>query len=248
MIIDSLAVKEQILQKFMQLAGESGWSQENLVRACEICEILPSYLPLIFENGLIDLEDFFLRHEVYGQLDRAAASQEFISLHKLHEKITHLLICGLVSQSKHKAALRNLAKINFYPKKIFSKETGLLQQSQALKMIYQIADWLWKLAEDQSTDFNFYSKRLILSKIILSSFSTFLDDDTANLEKTRQVISQEIAAVLKFSKAKKFFIEKVKSRLKTGCEFVLDDEGGARHFSEIIKSIPFLRCFAARQK
>ena len=50
-----------------------------------------------------------------------------------------------------------------------------------IKTIYNIVDQIWFIAKDESTDFNFYSKRLILSAIYIRTMIFWLKTDRKNI-------------------------------------------------------------------
>ena len=73
------------------------------------------------------------------------------------------------------------------------------------KILYKIADEIWFLSGDNSTDFNFYSKRLILMNIYLATFSFFVFDRSKGLKKTEEFLNKQIKLVLSFGKIKRKF-------------------------------------------
>jgi len=88
--------------------------------------------------------------------------------------------------------------------KIAFSEKSLLRLK---KMLFNISDEIWFLSGDKSTDFNYYSKRIILMNIYLSSFLYSLSDKSDNFEKTKAFIEKQINQVLVFGR--------IKSRIKS---------------------------------
>ncbi len=70
------------------------------------------------------------------------------------------------------------------------------------KILYRISDEIWFLSGDKSTDYNFYTKRLILMKIYALTFTFFVFDNSTNLEDTKKFLEKQIGLVLKFGKIK----------------------------------------------
>ena len=64
------------------------------------------------------------------------------------------------------------------------------------------ADRIWRLAGDEATDFNHYSKRAILIGVYASTSLVFLDDDSAEMAETRAFLDRRIEDVMRFEKAK----------------------------------------------
>ena len=53
------------------------------------------------------------------------------------------------------------------------------------KLLFKIADEIWYLSGDRSTDYNYYTKRFILMKIYALTFSFYIFDRSLNLENTK---------------------------------------------------------------
>ena len=232
MLIDSVETKEKILSEFLKICPFEGWTHEALIKAAANCGIGENFLPLIFENELLDLADFYL--ESYNK--KSAEIFAKMSAHKIRDKIRFSLYARFEVEKENKIALQRL--INFYldPKNFTSAKTGIRPAIKGLQACYKIADFIWKNIDDQSTDFNFYTKRATLGKIIFRAVSVFLKDQNVN-----KFIDAEIEKVMRF--------EKLKSRVKkTFCEFVFDEKGSIRSPKEaakkVIKNLPFFRLFS----
>jgi ubiquinone biosynthesis protein COQ9 len=133
--------------------------------------------------------------------------------------------------------------INFYldPKNFTSFEIGARPMIQGLKLSFKIADFIWKNIGDESTDFNFYTKRLTLGKIIFRSLLTFLKDESPDFEKTKKLIDSEIEKVMKFEK-RKAQLKKFSTTAKKTCEeFFFDEKGQPKSPKDFLKNLPFFR-------
>ena len=53
------------------------------------------------------------------------------------------------------------------------------------KILFKIADEIWFLSGDRSTDYNYYTKRIILMKVYAITFSFFVFDDSKDLEQAK---------------------------------------------------------------
>ena len=61
---------------------------------------------------------------------------------------------------------------------------------------------MWRWAGDTATDYNYYSKRLILSGVIASTRLYWFDDDSEDFAKTRTFLERRIENVMQFEKVK----------------------------------------------
>lgn len=240
-MIDSLENKKKILSKFLEVAAFDGWNEDALLKAMSELKIDEKFLSLIFENGCIDLCEFYIheKNEEAGE----AFNFKHLSETKIRNKIRFALYERFEVEKNNKIALQRL--VNFYlnPKNFASVKTGPKPLFQAIKDCYKISDFIWYLIGDKSTDFNFYTKRLTLSKIILRALFVFLKDESENFSKTKNFIDLQIEKVMKFEKRKsqiKNYSSKVFHHL-SDCLF--DEKGELKSPKNIIKNLPFIRLF-----
>ena len=111
--------------------------------------------------------------------------------YKINEKIKYFVIRRLM-------VFQNLADKRKFFKKIL--KPNLIVSSN--KTLFKIADEIWFLAGDKSTDYNYYTKRIILMNIYAITFSFFVFDNSKDLERTKKFLDKEISAVLKFGNLK----------------------------------------------
>lgn len=240
MIIDSIETKQKILQAFLPIAAFDGWSKESLTKAMKDSGVNEELSTLIFENGLLDVAKFYI--ESYN----TKASEQILKLdafamHKVRDKIRLALYVRFEVEKDNQLALQRL--INFYlnPKNLVNFETGLRPALQALEVCYKIADFIWNEIGDTSTDFNYYTKRLTLGKIIFRSVVIFIKDESKDFSKTKGFIDSEIEKVMKFEKFKaraKTFSKHSREAAKT---LFINEDGKMKSPKEIIKNLPFFR-------
>ena len=111
-----------------------------------------------------------------------------------NKKITTLLNEKLKNDLKNKDKIKNLMKENI---KKCNKE---------FFFIYNISSDMWYLAGDKSTDYNFYTKRLILSGILFKLYFKILTLKEYKEEELSKDIDSEILKVGKFNKIKADFL------------------------------------------
>ncbi len=223
-MIDSLENKSKILEKFIALASLDGWSKEALEKAFLESGIEPKFIAIIFENGCLDLAEFYI--DAYNQ--KAAekiAEIEGFSSKKIRDKIRLWLYLRFEIEVKNKIAIQRL--INFY----FTFETAPRPKIAGLKACFKIADFMWDGIGDKSTDFNYYTKRLTLAKIIFRTLAVFLKND--DFDETKKFIDKEIEKVMRF--------ESMKYKVKTHAKEFLFDGDKLKNPKEIINNLPFFR-------
>jgi ubiquinone biosynthesis protein COQ9 len=155
-------------------------------------ELLLKISSLLFE----DLDQRFLS-EVKSKVNKIT---------KTNEKISFLLNKRLQIEKKNKDLI----------KKIFIHLIKDNNSNKVLTYIYSVSDIMWKYANDRSVDFNFYTKRLILSsvylKILLLSFykdnltQKDLNEEISKSMEHVKLISQFKMKLDFFKNLKEFFI------------------------------------------
>ncbi len=231
MLIDSFDNKQKILKNFLETCLFEGWNQKALELAFVKSEIDVKFLPFIFENGCVDVADFFIR-TIDTKMEKAAAGLD-LSQMKIRDKIKSLIKIRLEINQEYKPQLQKMIRFYLQPK----------NSIHAFKNSYKTADLIWKTIGDNSTDYNFYSKRMILAKIYVRVLSSFVKDDSENNQKTLNLLDREIEKVMKFS-AFKF---KVKNHCNKTSEALKKLEQVSSELRQnpksFIKNLPFFRLY-----
>ena len=133
------------------------------------------YQNINFDN--IDKDDFFKKNTglnffekeelllavsslVFEDLDKNFSKETKSNINKItktNDKISFLLNKRFQLEARNK----NLIK------KIFIHLIKNNNSNKVLNYIYSVADIIWKISSDRSVDFNYYTKRLILSSVYL---------------------------------------------------------------------------------
>ncbi len=146
-------------------------------------EIRSQFLPNGFKSLVAEVNDI-----INEKIRTEKKPRNFKNL-RTHEKVIYFV-------------LRRLEILNeILDKHKFFKETlkpfFFLNTS---KILFRIADEIWFLSGDKSTDYNYYTKRFILMKIYALTFSFFIFDRSENFKNTRQFLEKQIDLVLGFGK------------------------------------------------
>ena len=91
-------------------------------------------------------------------------------------------------------------------REVTRRALNILAQPQhaalSAKLLWQAADAMWRAAGDTATDYNHYTKRLILSGIYSATLLHWTQDDSEDFAATRAFIDRRIDGVMRFEKAK----------------------------------------------
>jgi len=156
----------------------------------------------IFFKKMGDL-DFFDKKELllkisslfFEDLDQRFLSEVKSKVNKItktNEKISFLLNKRLQIEKKNKDLI----------KKIFIHLIKDNNSNKVLTYIYSVSDIMWKYANDRSVDFNFYTKRLILSSVYLKILILSFYKDNLTQKDLNEEISKSMEHVKLISQFK----------------------------------------------
>ena len=156
----------------------------------------------IFFKKIGDL-DFFDKKELllkisslfFEDLDQRFLSEVKSKVNKItktNEKISFLLNKRLQIEKKNKDLI----------KKFFIHLIKDNNSSKVLTYIYSVSDIMWKYANDRSVDFNFYTKRLILSSVYLKILILSFYKDNLTQKDLNEEISKSLEHVKLISQFK----------------------------------------------
>jgi ubiquinone biosynthesis protein COQ9 len=167
-----------------------GWTDEALAMAAAELGIPAPRARLVFPGGAPEMIDAW-----FDSIDRATARAfplEKIEAMKIRQRIRDLVMYRLEVIHPHKEALRRALAILAQPRNV----------PLATRLAWRAADRIWRMAGDRATDFNHYSKRIILSGVYGSTTLVYLDDESEGLATTRAFLDRRIGDVMKFEKLK----------------------------------------------
>jgi ubiquinone biosynthesis protein COQ9 len=242
MLIDDQKNKQIIIENLLKIVAFEGWSNDSLKSAFIKTNLNENFLELIFEDKIFSAIEF-ITDDYCQQTKNFVVDDQDFNQQKINQKIAKLLFVFLTIDIKNKSAHQRL--LNFYlnPKNLINQDLsmGLRPSYFALNQAYLVADFMWKLIGDNSTDINFYSKRIILSKIIIRSLLYYVNNDDLNLLK--KYIDKQISNVLKFTKIKNDFKKNFDIFKNKIDESLNDIQSPNFEPLNIIKKLPFFRLF-----
>jgi ubiquinone biosynthesis protein COQ9 len=111
---------------------------------------------------------------------------------KIREKIRAIVWKRLEIMEPAREAVRRALSILALPQNVPS----------ALKIGWRTADVMWRIAGDTSTDYNHYTKRMMLGGVYASTLLVWLDDQSEGLGETAAFLDRRIDDVMKIEKLK----------------------------------------------
>jgi ubiquinone biosynthesis protein COQ9 len=172
-----------------------GWTQATLEKAAESIGLTAFDVKRAFPDGVVDAVALFSARADAQMLETLARDFD-LSKMKIRERIATCVMVRLRQNTPHREAVRRA--IGFYA---MPWHTGA-----GLAALYATVDAMWRAAGDTSTDYNFYTKRLLLSGVFTSTVNVWLDDTSEDLAETQSFLRRRIENVMEIEKAKAKFI------------------------------------------
>ncbi len=181
--------KEMLMIAVLRHVPCEGWTKVAFEKAEESEGLPAGTYAMYFPNGVEDfIKDF---HEwVDGEMLRRLAAQSDFQEQKVREKIFRGVMARLHTLTPYREAVRRLVKHQLLPWNTFS----------AVRDVGLAADVMWKAAGDRSEDYNFYTKRIMLSAVYAATLNHWFDDVSQDFEATQTFLRARIENVLQFGK------------------------------------------------
>lgn len=155
------AAEQRILDAAIPLAGGTGWGEPLIKRAARDAGLSEPDAQLLMPNGGRDLAALLSRRH-----DRAALeSLGDPAALKVRERIRRAVLARVEAAVADEAAVRRATAYLALP----------LNMPTGLRLLWESADALWRWAGDTATDENHYTKRAILSLILVETLAVRLD-------------------------------------------------------------------------
>ena len=190
-----------------------GWSNSTFVAACREADISERKARLFCPRGALDLAIAF--HKWGDDQFETAFTKKKISELKVREKIRKAVELRIKLASDKEAVRRGVV--------LFALPIYAFEGS---RLIWDTSDLIWELIGDNSEDYNWYSKRAILSAVYASTVLYWLGDNSEGSEETWHFLDRRIEDVMKF--------ENAKVQLKTN-KFTKEFSGLTEKFLKTIK-------------
>ena len=176
-------IRNQILQDAKPSIVKYGWTDDLFIKISKTSKYKTEDIKALFPKGNKPLIEMYLK-EINNKMNIDSKKLNLIRF-KVHERIRELIILRLKIMQKEKILI---TKTFYYL---------LMPQNYKLasRNLYKTLDQIWFLAGDNSTDFNFYTKRAILGSVYSATIIHFINNN--NINKTIDVLNNKLKIVSK---------------------------------------------------
>jgi ubiquinone biosynthesis protein COQ9 len=194
------ALKTHLLPALLRHVPFDGWSRAALAHAAKDVGVPENRAALTFPHGAIDMVEAFV---AWGDAElKAALPVERLAALKIREKVTLAVRTRLELVEPHREAVRRAINVLANP----------LYARRVTNQTWHTADIIWRLCGDTATDYNHYTKRMILSGVYAATFLYWLNDESDSREATWEFLDRRISGIMTFEKTKARFIKAGENR------------------------------------
>lgn len=181
-------------------AAFDGWIPAAVSAAANEIGVDPDVAALAVKGSAMTLIDAWI-DSIDLELARRLPPEKLNAM-KIRERITALLATRMEIMAADREALRRAMAIMAMPQNL----------AKATRIGWRSADRMWRLAGDNASDFNHYTKRMTLSAVYGSLLVVFVNDESEDFADSRAFLDRRIDNVMQF--------EKVKAQAKARREYV----------------------------
>ena len=176
--------QDKLAHLFIQEVPKFGWSRETLLHCAKKQKLSTPNLALMFPSFEYDVLKYLIAQ------NNSLVEKNYNSFNnsrlKTRDKIKTIMELKFDSNAYLKDALPEMLKFLLRPGNIF----------MSIKILHQNSDFIWSLAGDKSNDFNYYSKRGLLSMVYLATLIYWLNDKSNKGIGTKNFISKSVDGIV----------------------------------------------------
>ncbi len=177
--------REKLLLASLAHVPFDGWSEAALRAGAADAGLSPAEALNAFPGGPAEAVEAF-SHWADGRMLAALEKRDLGSM-KVRDKVTAGVRLRLEALAPHKEAARRACAFCALPH----------HAALGLACLHRTVDAIWIMAGDRATDYNYYSKRMLLAGVLTSTTLFWLNDKSADQAATWAFLERRIGEVLK---------------------------------------------------
>ena len=195
-------IQDKILLAALEDVAFDGWQWGVMEQAAVKAGYDEDMAFAVFPEGVRDVLAYFSMWADRQMLE--ALKEVEIEGMAVRARIKAGVLARLEILERHKEAVRAASVYWLVP----------TRKVQAAKLVWKTADVIWHWAGDETTDYNHYTKRGLLSGVITTTVMTWLNDKSEGHQETREFLDRRIENVLKIGQAAGKVLKPFLSRFK----------------------------------
>ncbi len=182
-------IKDAILYAALPNVAFDGWEWSVILSAAEQAGYSDQDARTAFPDQILDVLDHFSDMADRGMME--ALQDINPDDMRVRDRVHTALMARYQWLAPHKEAVSVSLKFWVIP----------TRKPRAAQIVWRTADHIWDWAGDTATDYNRYTKRGLLSAIIVPTTLVWVNDTDPDMRKTRQFLEDRITNVLQIGGA-----------------------------------------------
>ena len=187
---DDAALKGAVVEAALPHIAFDGFTDKLMDRAANEAGASKADMLRLFPNGALSLLEAYSQ-SVDDEMEERLAKLKLTAM-PIRKRIATAVKTRLSILKPHKEVARRAVTHLTLPPNV----------ALGAKLVYRTVDAMWRAAGDVSTDFNFYTKRAILTGVYSATLMRWLADDSADESATDAFLAARIENVMQFEKFK----------------------------------------------
>ena len=165
-----------------------GWTTAAMRSGAQDAGLPDADVERLFPRGPDEMIALFVAQADRGMAEELARLD--LSAMRIRDRIATAVRVRLTGNAAHREAVRKAVALQALPR----------NGPGGLRALYRTVDAIWYAAGDRSTDFSFYTRRLLLGAVYASTLLFWLDDDTEDFKATWAFLDRRIGNVMGIGK------------------------------------------------
>ena len=183
-------LREKLLAEILPHVAFDGWTDRALADAASRMDVDEAEVRVAFPRGIADAITFF-SHKADDEAEALIRAADLKSM-KIRERVAFAVRKRIEVIAAHREAARRGAALFALPQYALD----------GASCVYRTCDMIWRAIGDTSTDFNFYTKRGLLSGVLTSTMLYWFGDSSEDSAETWKFLDRRIADVMQIEKVK----------------------------------------------
>lgn len=179
-----------LVEAMLQHVPFDGWSDKAAEAAGADLGLPPGRARIAFPGGAADMVAAYIEF-ADARMEASLAALDLPS-RKIRDRITLAVRTRLEQATFEREAVRRALGVFGQPQNL----------ARSARTLWRTADAMWRAAGDTATDYNHYSKRLILGGVYASTLLVWLDDESEGFADSWAFLDRRINNVMTFEKNK----------------------------------------------
>lgn len=184
------AERQALLAAMLAHVPFDGWTAKALSAAAADCGYDSGLLQRAFPGGAPEALEAWVAETDRAML--AVLAGRDLETMKVRDRVRTAIVIRFELVAAHREAIRRALALEALPQ----------HAPRALAQLYRTVDAIWYAAGDTATDFNFYSKRLLLAGVYGTTLLHWLDDKSEGFASTADFLDRRLADVMRIQQVK----------------------------------------------